>query len=231
MAIVALAAPVSGLRGKIGGIVYSANKSGPYVKAWAKGSNPKTASQSGHRAVIARFAQSWGLLTGVQQQTWIDYAALPAQDKTNSLGEPYSASGFNWYVAINTNLLNAAGTPRDIAPVGVAPVAPQLSFIRIASTVSGLGSFISLVTGSPNLTIPLAIYLELKNSQGRTVQSQIRTHMITEIPNASRIVSFQPQIEAKFGTIFNDQLAFLLVRSQSIEGRQGAADTATDIVD
>jgi hypothetical protein len=46
MAIVSFGAPITGMRGSIGGITYSGNKSGAYAKIWAKSANVRTPKQS-----------------------------------------------------------------------------------------------------------------------------------------------------------------------------------------
>lgn len=228
MAILTFAAPISGLRGKVGGNVYSANKSGPYVKAWGRGSNPRSTSQTNHRHITTRFSQNWASLTNTERLTWDVYAALPAQDKTNSLGETYSISGFNWYVAINTNLNNAGALERNSAPTTGTPGTPIIQEARLATTASGTQSFIRLTGASPGLTDPLAVYLVIKNSVGASQVAEIKSYMNSDIPDGIRTVNFQDEVEARFGEIQATQVGHFLVRSQSSQGRQGAEDTAID---
>lgn len=120
-------------RGTIGGITFSANTSGPFGRVWSKGSNPKTPKQQTQRSFIATQAQAWVDLTSGQRDAWDTYAALPAQEKENSLGESYFASGFNWFTGLNANQLNAGQPPVVTAPVPPVPTAP--TFLTASVTI------------------------------------------------------------------------------------------------
>ncbi len=224
MAILTFAAPVSGLRGKVGGLVYSANQSGPYLKTFGKGSNPRSFIQTEQRGILVEFAQSWKSLTAGEQSGWDTYAAAAAQEKFNSLGESYFVSGFNWFVAININRKINGQAQLDTAPVAAVPGQPTLQFARFSVTGAVLDSRVLLTAGSSGLTDPLAVYARVFNSDGRQTASQVRIHLLTEVPSGSRDVVLTDEIDDKFGTIQLGQKCFFEVATQSTEGRQGARD-------
>lgn len=126
MAIIKLGMLVTGIRGTVGGTIYSANKSGPFARGWSKGSNPRTTSQTGERAIISSHPVEWRAITQGQRDSWDTYAAHPAQQLTNPLGETYFASGFNWFCRINTHLVLSSRARRSDPPVGATPVMPIL---------------------------------------------------------------------------------------------------------
>ena len=127
MAIIKLGIMVVGIRGTVGGGTFSANKSGPYVKAWSRGSNPRTDFQTIQRATIAAMPQLWRDLTPAEKTAWDVWALLAAQDRINRLGEIFSASGFNWFTIINTRLLNIGRPTRTAVPTQSRPSAPTIS--------------------------------------------------------------------------------------------------------
>jgi len=51
--------------------------------------------------------------------------------------------------------------------------------------------------------------------------------MVTEVPNASRQVFFQEELEARFGTISLGQKGFLEIRIQNTDGRLGEVATTS----
>ncbi len=224
MAILTFAAPVSGLRGKVGGLIYSANKAGPFVKTWGKGSNPRTAPQTQQRANLVQFAQNWKNLTAAQRTDWDTYAALPAQDKTNSLGETFSISGFAWYVALSNNLKRAGAAAIDSAPLLGTPATPIIQDARLVDDGFAGDSRIRLTAGSPTLTAEHIVTGVVLNSEGRATATINRTWLNTEVPNVGRAVFFQDEINAKFGTIQTTQFGFFEIQIQNAEGRQGAPD-------
>lgn len=135
MAIVKIGAPLSGIRGTIGGITYSANGAGPYCRQWSRGSDPGSPKQATQRAYLARMPQAWAALTAAQRTAWDTFAALAAQALTNSLGETYYASGFNWFCKCNTRLLRSGRSLITATPTQARPAAPTISDFRV--TVAG----------------------------------------------------------------------------------------------
>ena len=123
MSIVVFGPLVTGARGTIAGTIFSANKSGPYARGWNRGPNPRSIGQAGQRGRTSGMAKTWRGLTQLQRDAWDTWAALPAQEKFNSLGESYFPSGFNWYVAINTRLLYVGRGSRTAPPVTARPAA------------------------------------------------------------------------------------------------------------
>jgi len=231
MAIITLAAPVSGIRGKVGGVVYSANRSGPYVKAWSRGSNPNTLLQTAHRANLSGLAISWRALSGAQQTAWDVYAALPAQDLTNSLGETYSISGFNWYIRINLNRLSASDASTAIAPVLTVPVTPIIDSMQVKETASGSDTFITLQAGSPGLGERIVIKAELVSSSGQLVEAQVRTFMLTqELDIAIVVFPFKPELLSHFGTAQIGQRCFATAQHQDSEGRRSTVASINAVV-
>lgn len=231
MAILTFAAPVSGLRGKVGGNVFSANKSGPYLKAWGRGANPRTLIQSEHRADLTFYAQKWATLSASEQAGWDTYAALAAQDKTNSLGETYSASGFNWYIEINLNLRAAGESDRDAAPTSGTPGTPILDIMELFKTSGSDNSDILLDASSPEDTENHVVKMRLFNSVGRQVASEIRLLLRIIAPSGTpKRIAFQAQLNERFGTVQENQIGFASVAIQSDQGRRGAVATISAIV-
>lgn len=131
MAIIKLAAPVAGIRGSVGGIIYSANQSGPYARAYAKGADPRSQKQTTQRATLAGNTRAWADLSDAQRLAWDTWAALPAQAKTNPLGETYYCSGFQWFVTVQNWLATVGRVPTFAPPAGLRPIAPTITSLTI----------------------------------------------------------------------------------------------------
>ncbi len=84
--------------------------------------------------------QLWAAITPVQRAAWRTFAADPAQELTNSLGEAYYASGYNWFCKCNVRLTRIGLALREDAPVGARPAAPTINDFRVcvAGTESDL---------------------------------------------------------------------------------------------
>jgi len=128
MAKVKFGLSVVGIRGTLGGTVFSANKSGPYAKTWAKGPTRRSSSICATRAFFSQAARNWASITDEQRDDWSAYGAAAQQNKIDSLGETYSASGFNWYIAVNSMRLDMGLSVLDDAPDGVPPTSPECTY-------------------------------------------------------------------------------------------------------
>lgn len=185
MAILKFGTLVVGARGTLGGATLSANKAGPYAKSWAKGSNPDTQRQAAHRSSLVRWAIAWRTLTNSQRTAWDVYAALPAQDLTNSLGETYSISGFGWYVRINMNLEQAADDPRVDPPTLTQPAAPIIDTFHLKTDAAGTETRVILDATSPNVLDKIVLKATLFFSQGITAGLAHPVQITTTLPTNS----------------------------------------------
>jgi len=132
MAKTKIAAPLAGIRGTVGGLIYSANGSGTYVRAWNPPTNPQTLNQMIERSYLARMSSLWNALSAAQRTAWDVFAALAAQELTDSLGQAYYISGWLWFVKCNIRLLRVGRTPIQAAPTVARPAAPTITAFRVA---------------------------------------------------------------------------------------------------
>ncbi len=226
MAVIMFGPLVVGARGTAGGLIFSANKAGPYVRSWSRGSNPRSPLQSNQRGILTDFATNWRNLTQPQRDDWDTYAADPAQDLTNSLGETYSISGFNWYVRINTHLTLAGEAPRDDAPTLTRPLAPIIEKFLLRISDIAPESLTQYTVADPALADIHTNHIRVFNSEGRQVASGNLAFIVAEVPDVNRVIIYQPQPESHVGTIQLGQRGFLETRIQDAHGQRGPTDTA-----
>lgn len=127
MAIIQLGTTVVGIRGTIGGVTYSANKSGAHAKMWRKGINPKTALQQTTRSITTLLNTEWAALSAVNRAAWNAYNAGAHEVVYNSLGQVINLSGQQWYQKLNhrmqqVGLASVATAPAGYIPVGSTPI-------------------------------------------------------------------------------------------------------------
>lgn len=218
MAIVKYGTTIVGVRGTIDGITYSANKGGNYAKGWSRSSNPRTTPQMRQRNIAAEQAARWRNLTAAERTAWNTWAALPAQQRTNSLGIVYNISGFAWFVALNTNLYNAGDALTTAAPVLARPAPITISAI-IARTTGTPGDS-SVQTGSPVPLVGLrtVVLSHLASSLGQIVATPrdlLKIGIVSD-PNFRTIIT--TQFPARYGTIRLGMRLFVLFGVQNAEG-------------
>ena len=119
MAIVKYNTLVDGLRGKVGGIVASDGRHGPYLRAKVTPYNPQSTAQGIARGYITTASQAWKALTDIKRLAW---EALAEQVKsTNVFGVVASLSGFNVFMKINCNRALIGQTQLTDAPTFALP--------------------------------------------------------------------------------------------------------------
>lgn len=125
MAIVLYSALVDGVRGKVGGNVFSASLGGPYVKSWSGVRNPRPPRDQTLRANVGGLGAAWQGLTGAQRAAWDTFAATDPEPTVNSLGEPVVLTGWNYFCKCNTRRLQNGQDLILVAPSGSEATRPN----------------------------------------------------------------------------------------------------------
>ncbi len=225
MAIIKVQAPVAGIRGTIGGITYSANKSGPYAKAWSKGANPRTDLQTAQRSALAAIPTLWNALSTVQQDAWDTFAALAAQDRINSLGEIFSASGYNWFTICNTRLLNIGRATIAATPIIARPASPTITSLQLPFLEGQIAKII-YPSAEWSATEDQVIEIGVVNSTGRTVEpTNFLQLLLDQDPPDTDQVFRVPYLD-RWNLVGAGYKGFVRAYRQTEEGIRSAAGTA-----
>ena len=101
--------------GALGGLVFSRNGGGPYIRTRATPTNPNTPQQQAIRGFLSQLTSLWvNSLTEDQRQGWTDYAAnVPL---INRIGQARNVTALNMYVRTNVPLLQGLFARQDDAP-------------------------------------------------------------------------------------------------------------------
>lgn len=100
--------------GSYQGITSSRNRFGQYRRTRATPVNPASSFQQAVRARMSGNASLWKSLTAVQREGWASLGDLI--QRTDSLGQVYSLTGFMAYCLVNNNNLAAGNTVVSDAP-------------------------------------------------------------------------------------------------------------------
>ena len=101
--------------GSSGGIVFSHNRFGAYIRPRTVPVNPNSTAQQGVRNSFGGLAIDWQGLTAGQRDAWDSYAAVIAWQ--NKFGDSVFLTGFNWYVLTNSLRLAAGLLQLDDGPI------------------------------------------------------------------------------------------------------------------
>jgi len=227
MAILRLGELVAGIRGTIGGTIYSANKSGPYARRWSKGSNPMTIGQTVQRARMTSHATYWQALSQAQRDAWDDYAADPAQELTNSLGEAYYATGYNWFVRINNHRFSTAEARITTAPDQARPAIPTINYIHVHTPIE---TDYDVLISYPSLQFDgymCIAYLAFAPSFAKVWVSRGYRLVYAAKGGYTTQERLGDETLAIFGDPLLNSKAFMTIARQGTQGQRSTAATAT----
>lgn len=220
MAKILLGPTVIGIRGTVAGMTFSQNRGGPYARGWHQPANPRTGRQLGQRTSLGNWSIAWRALSATNQGLWNTYAAAAAQQLTDTLGQPYYASGLNWFVTVNTARAQMALGQLSAAPTVAVPAAPNVESVSFSISTS-TNPKVKITAASATITLYHQCWLVIVNSQGINIQPAAVYLMRTAVPNASRDLELRSQALAKFGTFNINQKAFFATNALNSDGRYG----------
>lgn len=102
---------VESARGKFGNAVFSANKSGAYMRQHIQPRNPNTGLQSQVRAAFGSISRRWRELTQEQREAWNTYSKQFSQ--SDVLGQNVQLSGFQLFTKLNNSLVQIGADALD----------------------------------------------------------------------------------------------------------------------
>lgn len=218
MPVIKLGAIISDIRGSTGGVTFSKNRSGNYVRLWAQTSKTATLKRQAQRARYSPLPQMWRDLSNAQRTAWGLFASLPAQELQNSMGEDYFASGWGWFVKCNSRLMRADESTIDNPPVSARPSAPTITTVTFEEDVMG-DPELSL-TYPLNEFSGLTLILEsgLAPRGGRTSWPSTRALLAADSAAGASSEDYSSEFIDRYGTPGADDQLFTFVSAQSDEG-------------
>jgi len=174
-------------------LTHSRNRFGQYVRSRATPVNPNSTFQAAVRSRLANNASNWRSLTAVQQEGWASLGAMI--ERSDSLGQTYSLTGFLAYCLVNNNKAAAGDALVADAPA-YAPPDPLTTIVGTA-TIATL-SVAYTVTPLPANT-RLFISASPQRSAGRMYEGDVRLITVTAAAAASPASIFSAY-QARMGT-------------------------------
>lgn len=178
--------------GSVGGVTSSRNRYGQYRRSRATPVNPNSSAQGAVRARLAAAAAQWRQLTANQRAGWTGLAQ--GINRTDSLGQSASLTGFSAFCSINQTLQNCGSAMVLDAPAMSTPDA--LSTLVVTLTAA---AFSLAYTPTPlPVGAKLIVYCSPQRSAGRAFESDFRLVLVGGAAGASPL-DIKAAYTAKFG--------------------------------
>jgi hypothetical protein len=124
-------------RGKQGGVVYSRNTYGAYIRTKVSPTNPSTTAQQAVRAGLTSISQAW---RGLSDTARAGFESLAREvSRTNIFGDNVAYTGFNLFGRLGRNIQVISGTPLTAAPA-IPTMSAVTSLTLTAKVAAGLVS-------------------------------------------------------------------------------------------
>ena len=150
--------PFGDLRGKLGGSVFSRNKSGAIVRVYTKNTDRKSDSQIDRRSRFGNVASLWASVPGSVKSNWNQYAETGFAPKRGK--KPGSYTGFSAFVSIEANKANFGV---NMSPLSM--LVPALSSSTTSSTFEPLGTVPTKSLSGGVYDATTHAYIKFLNSQ------------------------------------------------------------------
>lgn len=228
MAKILLGPMVGQASGSVGGVVFSRNRYGTYLRRRAHPTTSQSAAALDAKSRLGAVSRLWSALEDGERVAWQTWAAN--NPITDRLGAKQVLAGNAAYMMLNGRLAAAGQTLIDVPPVSYAPAA--LEMVNVFADV-GDGDFQLEFTATPGAT-DTAVWIQAAVTDGSSqayVKNKLRflgissspaTSPVTEIvaPNESP-VTLKAACEARFGS---------LAAGQQITFYVSVFDTATGLL-
>jgi hypothetical protein len=221
MAKVKMGVIVTGLRGTVGGLTFSANKAGNHAHTWTRSGNARSVLQCSRRQRLSINAQAWRSVSAGNQALWVVFAAALAQRQTDPLGNFYYLSGFQWYVKVNNWLWSCGRAGAATPPVAVVPAIPTVTGFQIS--VGASTCHFHYAANEFGATWDAVVFVGIGNGFGCIVPPGPMPFIVgSQVPGGTSL-DFTTAFMSVFGAVFVGQRAFLRVHRQTTDGYRGAA--------
>jgi hypothetical protein len=141
---------VAEARGKVGGVVFSRNTGGAYVRQKVSPVQPRTAAQLNQRSRLTEVSKVWETLTQSQREAWKGFSL--AARKRDVLGLSKQRSGQQMFMFCNLALESVGYALILNPPVNLAVDA--LTSLQLVSATSGAVSAVAVTAAGTGYTSP-----------------------------------------------------------------------------
>jgi hypothetical protein len=119
-------------RGKVGGHVFSKNRSGAYVRTKVTPTNARTVRQTAIRSLLGAISQKWSTISQEARNGF--NSAVADWSTTDIFGDSRNPSGKTLFTKLNMNAINAGQPEIETVPAKAEMPVMNLTEVKIALT-------------------------------------------------------------------------------------------------
>ena len=229
MAIIKFGVLVAGARGTASGLIFTANGTGPFVRAWSKGSNPRSALQSQVRGRLSRCGPLWAGLSGAQKAAWDAFGAAPPETDYNSLGEVILLSGWQWLVRVNQRRQSVGLATTTTVPTNSPATQPASCTLTLNDLPTGPCS-VAWTGGDFPANTSAVLFAAIHPTQGLQTKTADFRQVWAEQTPAGASKTLTSEFSARFGDIQTGWTGYARLYQLRDDGVRSIVQPATTVV-
>jgi hypothetical protein len=171
----------------------SRNRFGQYKRSRATPVNPNSTYQSQARSRLSSNAANWRAITSTQRAGWTSLGSMITRN--DPLGQTYTLTGFQAYLMVNNNNLNAGNAIVAEAPAIVTPEGILTLVVTLTAAVFSLAYTTTPLAAGARLFV----FASPQRSAGRNFEADLRLIHVSLAAAASPANIFSAYV-ARFGT-------------------------------
>ncbi len=198
---------VGQISGRIGGVVYSHNRGGSYIRSSAIPIAVESESADAAKARVTALSRLWADLDDDERAAWRAYAQ--SDTRRNRLGDSRALTGICSFIAINSRMLLAEEEMLRVPALGVAPQA-----LAYLSMTADIGTGTCELTFSPTpLDTDLALWIVagVVSSPGRRYHQDVMRVIKVTAGAQTSPYDYQSDIEKVHGDLIVGQQVYMRV--------------------
>lgn len=201
------AGPLAGVvSGKLGCVVFSRGRYGPYLRTRVLPTRVSTEATRDVRGRLSSLSKAWASLDGAEQLAWKTWAEThPIVDR---LGNSRVLSGSAAFIQLNARILQASGTQIDVPPTVASP-APILTLSLVVDVGVGDEATLDWTSGQTGAMECVAVWMAVVDSLGREYYRNLMKLVAVTAGAQATGIDLQAAIESRFGTSLLGQRVFV----------------------
>lgn len=222
------------IRGTVGGLTFSKNRTGFYVQRLTYGLKSNRTAPQARRTAFTSAAVTWAQIRNdeynhpiygmIPVSEWWNYFALePENEKVDVFGGTYTVTGYNWFQTYAMLQSMQGLAPLTLPPTDATPgLWPSFSVTyRVTSSVNN-SYFNSLTTSSVQGTRPWLLARIQYNQSDRPLVPPFFFVKTFAYTTAIAPAYFQTDLESVFGSIPDNSRCYFSVMFRTPNGRISA---------
>lgn len=206
-------------RGKLGGQVFSKNRSGAYVRTKVTPVNPRTADQQANRSLLGSLSAMWSGLTESQRSAW--NGAVESWQKTNVFGDLTKPTGKNLFTSLNKVLMQAF-PGSDMLLLPPAKTDFPVFLLNSASYAVNTGAFTIQLAGDVAVGATYQVRATGATSEGTTYVTNLLRNLGSAFTSGvGNVLTITSAYASKFGAVSAGNSISVEVRQVANNGQLG----------